>query len=217
MLSAIQQKTVQYITDKVTDGYMLGDLKRITNLPVIPSKPGNCNFPIVLYIFSCIEFLGGLVSETPIPDGHGATQKRVWSYMQLTFGPHFQIFQQHEDNFVQIFRHGLSHEFFAKNAGVSRHQNELFGTSAGRKLTLDADRFFEIFYESCCTLKSLVERNEELAVRISERYLELQRRNQEKWSSSSSFSTRTSGATLPRQFTPDSCMTTPSLPSDDNL
>lgn len=215
MLSSIQNQTIQYITDKVIDGYMLGDLKRMVDLPVMPNQVGNCNFTIVLYIFSCLEFLGTLVSEMPIPDRPGATRDRVWSYMELTFGSHFQAFQQHEDDFVQIFRHGLTHEFFAKNAGISRQKTELFGISPGGKLVLDADRFFDVFRDSCGVLKSLIGGSEDLAVRISERYLELQQRNRERWPSSSPVHTYTSGATLPRQFTPDPSITTPSFPPDD--
>lgn len=215
MLSQNQKEVIQYIKNKVIDGYMLSDLKRIVDLPVIPNQAGNCNFPIVLYIFSCMEFLGTLVSETPIPDGPGATRDRVWAYIELNFGPHLQVFQQHRNTFVQIFRHGLTHEFFAKNAGVSRQHADLFGTSPGGKLVLDADRFYDVFGQSCERLKSLVDTSEEVARRVSERYLELQQRNREQWPSGSPVFTRTSGATGARQFTPDPSTTTPSFPSDD--
>ncbi len=217
MLSQNQKKVIEYIKNKVIDGYMLTDLKRIVDLPVVPNHVGNCNFPIVIYIFSCMEFLGILVSEVPIPDRIGATQDRVWAYMELTFGKNFQAFQQHRDTFIQIFRHGLIHEYFAKNAGVSRKHPELFGTSPGGKIVLDADKFYEAFRDSCDRLKSLVNTSEELAQRISERYLELQQRNRERWPSRSPTFTRTSGASESRQFTPNSSTTTPSYPPDDEV
>lgn len=217
MLSEDQKKVIEYIKNKVIDGYMLTDLKRIVDLPVVPNQVGNCNFPIVIYIFSCMEFLGMLVSEVPIPDRSGATQDRIWTYMESTFGENFQTFQQHRHTFIQIFRHGLIHEFFAKNAGVSRKQPELFGTSPGGKIVLDADKFYEIFCDSCDRLKSLLDTSEELARRISDRYLELQQRNRERWPSSSPTLTHTSGASGARQFTPDPSITTPSYPPDDEV
>lgn len=217
MLLENQKKVVQYIKNKVIDGYMLTDLKRIVDLPVVPNQVGNCNFPIVIYIFSCMEFLGVLVSDVPIPDRNKATQDRIWAYMELTFGDSFQEFQQHRDTFIQIFRQGLIHEFFAKNAGVSRKQTELFGTSLGGKIILDADRFYKAFRDSCDRFKSLVDTSEELALRISERYLQLQQHNRKRWPSKSPTLPRTSGATGARQFTPVSSMTTPSYPPDDEV
>ena len=208
-----QEETVRYIKESVIDGYMLGDLSRMANIPVVPNSPGNCNFPIALYIFSCIEFLGSLVSETPISDRPGATQDRFWAYIEMTFGNNLQIFQQHRNTFIQIFRHGLTHEFFAKNAGVSRQNPNLFSTSPGGKLVLDADKFFEAFQDSCTTLRSLLDTSEELRERVADRYLNMQENNQNRWPSLSP-TVMASGATLPRQF-PDQSLATPSFPPDD--
>lgn len=211
-----QERVIRYIKNTVIDGYMLSDLRQMVDLPVKPNQSGNCNFPIVLYIFSCMEFLGTLISEIPILDRRGATRDRVWAYIELTFGNNIQAFDQHRTSFIQIFRHGLTHEFFAKNAGISRQHTNLFGTSPGGKLVLDADRFYEVFRDSCNRLKSLMDTSEEIAERISERYLELQQRNRDQWPSTSPTFTRTSGATGARQFTPDSSITTPSFPPDDD-
>lgn len=213
MLTEREKTIIDYIQTKVIDGYMLDDLKKIVKLPVISNQTGNCNFPIVIYIFSCIEFLGTLVSESPIPDGPGATQNRIWSYIELTFEQDFQQFQQHRSRFVQIFRHGLIHEFFAKNAGVSRNNPNLFWQSPGGKPVLDADRFYEIFKKSCAKLKSLINESEELAKRICERYTDLQEHNIQRWSSTSPTFTPVSTATLPREFPQDSCLATPSFES----
>lgn len=213
-----QETIIRYIKETVIDGYMLGDLKRMVDLPVIPNETGNCNFPITLYIFSCIEFLGTLVAETPIPDRPGATQDRFWAYVELAFGNSLQSFQQHRNNFIQIFRHGLTHEFFAKHAGISRQHTELFSTSSGGKLVLDADRFYDVFKESCDTLKSLLDTSDQLKERVSDRYLELQQRNQNRWGSTVSPTALASGASISRPFTPtpDQALATPSLPPDDD-
>jgi len=216
MPSHNQEQIIRYLKETVIDGYMLSDLRRMVDLPVMPNQTGNCNFPITLYIFSCIEFLGTLVAETPIPDGHGATQNRFWAYVELTFGNNLQAFQQHRNNFVQIFRHGLTHEFFAKNAGISRQHTEVFSTSEGGKLVLDADRFYDIFKDSCETLKSLLNTSAELRERVADRYLELQQRNQNRWGPTNSPTVLASGASISRPFTPDQALATPSFPPDED-
>lgn len=214
MSSSNQDTIIQYLIDTVIEGYMLSDLRRIIALPVIPNQVGNCNFPIVLYIFACMEFLGTLVSEKPIPDRPGSTQERVWAYMELTVES-FKDFEKYKDSFIQIFRHGLSHEFFAKNAGISRHQSDIFGTSPGGKLVLDADRFYDVFQDSCFKLKSMVNTDQELTERISVRYLKLQQRNREQWSVNTP-AVFVSGTTGSRQFTSDQALATPSLPPNDD-
>lgn len=211
-MSSTQNPTVRYIKDTVIDGYMLGDLQKLIDIPVVSNETGNCNFPIVLYIFSCMEFLGTLTSETFISGGRGATQARIWAYMELSFGEDLQEFEQYRDSFVQIFRNGLSHEFFAQNSGVSRHEENLFGTSEGGKIVLDADKFFEVFRNSCNNLKSQMDTSEELAEHISTRYRDIQQRNQERWPSFSRSSTMSSGATLPREMPPSRQPTTTTLP-----
>lgn len=215
MPSHQQESAILYIKETVIDGYMLGDLKRMVGIQVVPNSVGNCNFPIVLYIFSCIEFLGSLVSETHIPDRRGATQDRFWAYVGLTFGNNLQTFQQHRSTFIQIFRNGLTHEFFAKNAGISRQHTDVFSVSGGGKLVLDADRFYDIFKESCETLKAFLDTSEELKERVADRYLELQQINQSRWSSTTSPIVRASGASISRPFTPDQSLATPSFPPDE--
>lgn len=212
-----QNSIVRYLKTTVIDGYMLGDLERMIAIPVVPDQIGNCNFPIVLYIFSCMEFLGMLVAETPIPDRTGATRDRVWAYMELTFENYLQEFEQYRHIFIQIFRNGLAHEFFAKNAGISRQGYTLFGTSRGGKIVLDADRFYRVFRDSCNNLKSQLDASEELSKRISTRYSELQQHNQTQWPAGSSTPpvAMASMATLPREYSPDQAIATPSLPQED--
>ena len=215
MLTNQQERTADYIKDKVI-GYMLDDLSNMVSIPVVPNGSGNCNFPITLYIFSCIEFLGSLVSEDSIPDRPGATIDRFWAYVELTFGNNLQEFQQRRDSFIQMFRHGLTHEFFAKNSGISRHSTDLFSTSSGGKLVLDSDKFFEVFKDSCNTLKSLLDSSNNLRERVADRYLNMQIQNQNRWPSSPTVSpmTMSSGATLPRQLE-DQSLFTPSFPPED--
>ncbi len=64
--------------NEVVMGWMLGDLENmVTKIQPVENGAGNCNFPIVLYIFSCIEFLGFLTSEVIIPEREDYTKKRI--------------------------------------------------------------------------------------------------------------------------------------------
>lgn len=168
---------------EVVGGWMLGDLDRMTSeLKVAPNSRGNCNFPIALYIFACMEFLGYLVSPSEIKDGEkNYTEKRIWSYIELTFGNNIKKFQPYKNIFVKIFRHGLSHEFFAKAAGISRKTGVLF-SHQGEFLVLDADEFFRVFEQSAFKLESLVADDLVLCERINSRYNSLVKRNSQKYS-----------------------------------
>ncbi|MBU2460221.1 hypothetical protein KKG44_03845, partial [Patescibacteria group bacterium] len=141
------------------------------------------------------------------------------AYIELTFENRIQEFQQHRATFIDIFRHGLMHEFFAKNAGISRHHTELFGISQEGKLVLDADQFHQIFRDSCNRLKSLMDSSEELTQRIADRYLALQRYNFNEFPSGvlsqSTTYTRASGATGPSGPISFTTTATPSFPPDE--
>lgn len=104
----------KFLSEVIT-GWMLGDLENmVTKIPPVEKGVGNCNFPIALYIFTCIEFLGFLTSDVIIPDtSKDYTKRRIWFYINSYFNDNY-LFQlrPYEDNFVSIFRHGLSHEFW---------------------------------------------------------------------------------------------------------
>src|SRR3989344_5092763 len=131
----------------VVEGWMLGDLRRITELEVIPNAVGNCNFPIALYTLSCMDFLGYLISPKDL-DALGNTKERILGYIDQTFNNNDkEKLKPHEEYFVNVFRHGLSHEFFPKMGGVSRLQPEVIWSDKGY-IILDADKLFEMFERS---------------------------------------------------------------------
>ncbi len=68
---------------RTVDGYLLGDLKRIRELP--PQPVGACLFPAVMAIFSGIEFLGALDFPKPF-DRHDDEEhfKHFWSQIYQT-------------------------------------------------------------------------------------------------------------------------------------
>lgn len=167
---------------EIIDGWMLSDLENmITKIPHIKGGAGNCNFPIALYIFSCIEFLGFLTSNIIITDDEDAyTKKRIWSYINSYFdNKYISQLRPYENDFVSIFRHGLAHEFFAKAAGISRGESLLiFFDPASKSLVLDADKFYEAFKSSTDSLKKAISQNsEKFTDRMLSRYNVLQASN----------------------------------------
>jgi len=162
----------EFITE-VIDGWMLTDLRRLLNdIPHRPNAAGNCNFPIALYVFACIEFLGQLTSVTPINTNQGGyTTNSIIGFINDFFPDDFkQKIQPYQNNFVNIFRNGLAHNYFAKNAGISRTEIEPLQVNEQGMLVLDADRFAEAFIASIIKLKEVIRIDSNLADRIVDRY-----------------------------------------------
>jgi|SRR3989344_4637860 len=166
----------QWLNDfiaEVVDGWMLQDLERLSNdIPHRPGEAGNCNFPIALYIFACLEFLGHLTSQKLIPDNQsGYSRDRIMSYIDNFFPQEFvQKIQPHRNNFVNVFRNGLAHEYFAKSAGISRTESLPLQADSEGRLILDADRFAEAFKLSVERLKEGIKTDGNLVDRIVDRY-----------------------------------------------
>lgn len=185
-----------FITE-VIDGWMIKDLERLSNdIPHRPSQAGNCNFPIALYVFACIEFLGQLTSNTPINTRQGGyTRDSIMGFIDTYFPEDFkQKIQPHRNNFVNIFRNGLAHNYFAKAAGVSRTEAEPLQINDKGMLVLDADRFVEAFKLAIEELKRALKTDSTLAERMVDRYnAQYQRNLQFKRTPTT---TRVSGASL---------------------
>lgn len=166
----------QWLNDfikEVVDGWMCQDLDRLlTDIPHRPSMAGNCNFPIALYIFACLEFLGHLTSPALIDNNQPSySRDRILSYIDNFFPEEFvQGIQPYRNNFVNIFRNGLAHEYFAKSAGVSRTESHPLQIDNEGRLILDADRFAEAFKISVEKLKEVTRNDSVLTDRIVERY-----------------------------------------------
>ena len=161
----------------VVKGYMISDLKRMMGLEPVPNAPGNCNFPIALFALSCMDFLGYLTTPQKL-DSNGDTTERIKAYIDMTFKDEDKTkLAPHMNNLVNIFRHGLSHEFFPKMSGISRKCSDVFWLSQEGYLILDADRIAEMFERSIEKLEDLI-KSETRAVIFVERYEEKQEYNQ---------------------------------------
>ncbi len=157
---------------EVIDGWMLKDLERLLNdIPHRPSEAGNCNFPIALYIFACIEFLGQLTPTTPINQIQGYTRDSIMGFIDDFFPDDFkQKIHPYRNNFVNIFRNGLAHNYFAKAAGISRTEREPLQVNDQGMLILDADRFTDAFKLAIEKLKGAINTDINLAERMVDRY-----------------------------------------------
>ncbi len=183
---------------QVVDGWMLGDLITLTTIPHNPGAAGNCNFPISLYTFSCVEFLGQLTFSGTLGK-QDYTKDAVLGFIDDFFPDDFkQKLQPHRANFVNIFRNGLAHNYFAKAAGISRTKPEPFSMEDGH-LVLDADRFVDAFRMAIDKLKTIIHNDTQLVERIIERY-ETQVDENQKFKLSADkiifYSTPTSGVSL---------------------
>src|SRR3990167_8846509 len=82
------------------------------------------------------------------------------------------------DKFIKIFRHGLTHEYFAKSAGISRKGTELLSIDIVKEaLVLDADVLLGEFRSSITELRKKVNEDTALATQIKTRYLEMRNNN----------------------------------------
>lgn len=181
---------------EVIDGWMITDLKRLLiDIPHRPGADGNCNFPIALYVFACIEFLGQLTTTAPLPKT-GYTQTSIMGFIDNYFPEDFKLkLQPHRANFVNAFRNGLAHNYFAKYAGISRTENEPLQVNGEGMLILDADRFVEAFRAAIVKLKEAIKTNAQLAETMVDRYNAQYQDNRLRFQTTVT-TTRVSGASL---------------------
>lgn len=164
-----------YIIRKIVKGYIVGDLKRLLSIKVIPNHDGNCNFPIALYVLTSMSFLGYLISERELINDW----ERINAYIDGMFREEDKAkIEPHRAEFTNKFRNGLAHEFFPKMAGISRVNSELMTLSEEGYWVLDADILADMFIKSADNLENAT-RDEAFCLRMFSRYNEIQRRNLE--------------------------------------
>ncbi len=167
-----KNKTVilDYFIAEVVDGWMLTDLERLTSIPHRSGAAGNCNFPIALYTFACVEFLGQLTFSGKSLPKKGYAQASIMGFIDDYFPDDFkEKLKPHRRNFVNIFRNGLAHNYFAKAAGISRTKADPF-TVENNHLVLDADQFAEAFKLAVEKLKKVLKTDTKLMELMVNRY-----------------------------------------------
>lgn len=166
----------QVFFGEIIECYMLADLAKIEGNYDPSNKCGNCNFPLALQIFSCMDFIGWLISEPK--NNTDETAKNIESFVSSLFSPTRKMQVQEVTKFAKIFRHGLSHEYFAKASGISRKGKELLSVDLDEEiLVLDAGILLEEFRASIKRLRQRVENEPSLGSEIRTRYTEMQNDN----------------------------------------
>ena len=126
-----------------------------------------------------------------------------------------QKIQPHQNDFVNIFRNGLAHNYFAKAAGISRTEREPLWVNPEGVLVLDADRFVEAFKSAIEKLKETIKTDTQLTERMVDRY-ETQYQHNLRFMSPTlkqTLITRSSGASLPHpSMTRGLTTSSPSVP-----
>lgn len=166
----------QVFFGEIIQCYMLADLAKIEGNYDPSNKCGNCNFPLALQIFSCMDFIGWLISNPKNqPD---ETAKNIESFVSNLFSTTRKMQVQEVTKFAKIFRHGLAHEYFAKDSGISRKGKELLSVDLDKEvLVLDADILLEEFRASIERLRQKIENDPSLGSEIRTRYTEMQNDN----------------------------------------
>lgn len=209
-----KEKWLDNFIAEVVDGWMLGDLERlIKDIPHKKDEAGNCNFPIALYVFSCVEFLGQLTAIPPIDTKKpGYSQKSIIGFIETYFPSNFnKKLQPHKKDFVNVFRNGLAHNYFAKYAGVSRTETDPIGVNSDGMLELDADCFAEAFEIAVGNLKKSIKGDVKLAEQIVDRYNDQYQNNQLRFKTTPT-RTYTSTASLAHPSMVKNLKTTTTLP-----
>lgn len=162
--------------EEIVQCYMLADLSKIESNYNPAVRCGNCNFPLALQIFACMDFIGWLISDprNKKEDTSGNINSFINNLFSSTRGR--QIKQV--EGFVNIFRHGLAHEYFAKGCGISRKKGELLWLDFdNNSINLDADVLLEEFRLCINVLKKKISSNPNLANHIRKGYKEMQADN----------------------------------------
>lgn len=154
--------------------YVRADLNSLIT-KIVPTKNsvGNCNFPITLFALSSLEYLGYLSSSQLIEEKRGTpyTQNRILSFIYNFFDEESKsLIKNNENDFVNIFRNGLAHEFYPKQlCGISRKNNSLLFQLNGL-VVLDADQLSIKLIQALDKFENLILTNFNLRNRVIDRH-----------------------------------------------
>lgn len=169
--------TTERFLNTVVLGYIRRDLERMSReIPIVPNEAGNLNFPIALCVLSYMDWLGSMIEEKKTKD----EGLHIGKYLSQFFtDPSRYCSEVLKD----IFRRGLSHEYFAKDAGISRDGKEppMYVRDDGI-LILDAETFLNDFLNSLSLYKTYlsVSQNEAVFLKNLKVQIENSRRDTER-------------------------------------
>jgi len=172
---ATKEEKLTFVRSKLFpgfEGYMVEDIKSLLAIDKTPGRTGACNFPIALYVLSCMEYLGYVTSVGEIKtNDRGYTQKRIRAYADAFFPePDRSTMCGLWGDVTNIFRHGLSHVYFPKQGGVSRADSgHILNQLPSGDQVLDADSLAKIFMVSISELANALRDDDVLCERMFDR------------------------------------------------
>lgn len=151
--------------------YIKSDLIRLVKeIEPKDNTPGDCNFPIILFCLTSIEFLGTLCFDD------STDEQRSKKYIEKYFFDDNNkrlIINFETISFIQVFRNGLSHHFYAKfGYGIQRKSEEVLFKNKENKLILGTNKFIECFLKSLSLFEEKIA-DDSFQYEISNRYLKL--------------------------------------------
>ena len=151
--------------------YIKSDLTRlIEKIEPRDNIPGDCNFPIILFCLTSIEFLGTLCFDDV------ADEQRSGKYINKYFFDDNNkklIVDFGVIDFIKVFRNGLIHGFYAKfGFGIQRKSEEILFRNKENKLILGTNKFVECFLKSLSFFENEF-KDEIFQNEISKKYLKL--------------------------------------------
>jgi hypothetical protein len=166
-----------FISEKL-EGYMKGDVKVLMDIKANSDTGfGGLNFPLVLYVLSCMDYLGYLISVEQLSLWGKDTDKRILNYISAFF-PDEAVNEINKvgDAFTDFFRNGLSHEYFPKKLhGISKDEGPLFQKGKDDDvLILNSYAFGKVFCQSVDNLINNLRIDVELSSQIFERMLKIE-------------------------------------------
>ncbi|MFA6184795.1 MAG: hypothetical protein WCT51_04335 [Candidatus Shapirobacteria bacterium] len=151
--------------------YINSDLNRlIKEIKPRNNIPGDCNFPIILFCLTSIEFLGTLCFDD------STDEQRSKKYIEKYFIDNKSkelIYKFGILNFVNIFRNGLTHNFYVKHGfGIQRKSREILFLNRENKFILRTNKFVNSFLKSLSSFEEEL-KNNNFQDEICRRYLKL--------------------------------------------
>jgi len=131
---------------------------------------GGCNFPIVLYILTSMEWIGFIARDCNCTKSQrDATHENIGECLKYFNNPKYA--NKHIKNIIiKIFRHGLVHQFGPKAAGISRGNCLEFAIYTYNDLpVIDADLFASDFIEAIDNCIEKVVQDDKFFNRVKEK------------------------------------------------
>lgn len=165
-------QTIQEFLERHVDGYLIHDLRRMSDIKEFENGHGACGYPMLMAILSGIELIGILNSPKKITEDlfhHNSESffKEGWNKLfidntQYSREPTREIFRK-------LLRNGLAHMYLSKpNIGVTKSDSEAHLQSEDGMFFVHPIIFFKDFEDAYEKIKQSMLDSEECQSRLNE-------------------------------------------------